>query len=69
VFLWLGVDAQMLKSAISADELTEWLRPIDAGQMIFILDSCEMGIYLTQVPTTSCGFQKGGIAEHFTKDL
>ena len=23
-----------------AEELTEWLRPIDAGQMTFILDSC-----------------------------
>jgi len=36
-----GVDDQMLQSAISADELTEWLRPIDAGQMTFILDSCD----------------------------
>jgi WD40 repeat protein len=36
-----GVDEQMLRSAISADELTEWLRPIDAGQMTFILDSCD----------------------------
>jgi WD40 repeat protein len=36
-----GVDGQMLKSAISADELTEWLRPIDAGEMTFILDSCD----------------------------
>jgi len=36
-----GVDEQMLQSAISADELTEWLRPIDAGQMTFILDSCD----------------------------
>jgi WD40 repeat protein len=36
-----GVDAEMLRSAISADELTEWLRPIDAGEMTFILDSCD----------------------------
>jgi hypothetical protein len=36
-----GVDEGMLKSAISAEELTEWLRPIDAGQMTFILDSCD----------------------------
>ena len=36
-----GVDDQMLNSAISADELTQWLRPIDAGQMTFILDSCD----------------------------
>jgi hypothetical protein len=31
----------MLQSAISAEELTEWLRPIDAGEMTFILDSCD----------------------------
>jgi WD40 repeat protein len=36
-----GVDDAMLKQAISADELTEWLRPIDAGEMTFILDSCQ----------------------------
>ncbi len=37
----LGVDDAMLKGAISADELAEWLRPIDAGEMTFILDSCQ----------------------------
>jgi WD40 repeat protein len=36
-----GVDEHMLQTAISADELTEWLRPIDAGEMTFILDSCD----------------------------
>ena len=36
-----GVDDAMLKQAISADELTAWLRPIDAGEMTFILDSCQ----------------------------
>ncbi len=36
-----GVDEKMLQSAISADELADWLRPIDAGQMTFILDSCD----------------------------
>lgn len=36
-----GVDDKLLKSAISADELTEWLRPIDAGEMTFVLDSCD----------------------------
>ncbi len=36
-----GVDQKMLQSAISADELAEWLRPIDAGQLTFILDSCD----------------------------
>jgi WD40 repeat protein len=33
-------DGTLLRNAISADELTEWLRPIDAGEMIFILDAC-----------------------------
>ncbi len=37
----MGVDDGILKSAISAEELTEWLRPIDAGEMTFILDSCD----------------------------
>jgi WD40 repeat protein len=36
-----GVNDAMLQQAISADELTEWLRPIDAGEMTFILDSCQ----------------------------
>ncbi|MGA2169838.1 MAG: caspase family protein, partial [Terracidiphilus sp.] len=36
-----GVDDAMLKLAISADELAEWLRPIDAGEMTFVLDSCQ----------------------------
>jgi WD40 repeat protein len=36
-----GVDDAMLKQAISAEELTEWLRPIDAGEMTFVLDSCQ----------------------------
>jgi len=27
-------------SAISADELAEWLRPVDAGEMAFVLDAC-----------------------------
>jgi len=36
-----GVDEHMLQFAISADELAEWLRPIDAGEMTFILDSCD----------------------------
>ena len=36
-----GVTAGMLQSAVSATELTEWLRPIDAGEMTLILDSCD----------------------------
>jgi len=34
------VDDALLKSAISADELADWLRPIDAGEMTLILDAC-----------------------------
>ena len=34
------VNKGLLKSAISADELAAWLRPIDAGQMTLILDAC-----------------------------
>ena len=33
-------DDRLLGNAISADELTAWLRPVDAGEMVFILDSC-----------------------------
>jgi WD40 repeat protein len=36
-----GVNKTLLKQAISADELAEWLRPIDAGEMTFVLDSCQ----------------------------
>ncbi len=36
-----AVDQALLKNAISADELAEWLRPIDAGEMTFVLDSCQ----------------------------
>ena len=35
------VNASLLKNAISADDLAEWLRPIDAGEMTFVLDSCQ----------------------------
>lgn len=35
-----AVDDALLKTAISADELANWLRPIDAGQMTLILDAC-----------------------------
>jgi hypothetical protein len=35
-----GVTEALLRSAISADELAEWLRPIDAGEMTFVLDAC-----------------------------
>jgi len=34
------VDKKLLASAISADELSDWLRPIDAGEMTLILDAC-----------------------------
>jgi WD40 repeat protein/uncharacterized caspase-like protein len=37
------VDQRLLASAISTDDLTEWLRPIDAGEMVMILDACYSG--------------------------
>jgi hypothetical protein len=36
----LHVEKTLLASAISADELAEWLRPVDAGEMAFVLDAC-----------------------------
>ena len=33
-------DSSLVRNAISAEELAAWLRPIDAGEMIFVLDSC-----------------------------
>jgi uncharacterized caspase-like protein len=33
-------DSRITARAISADELAEWLRPVDAGEITFILDSC-----------------------------
>jgi WD40 repeat protein len=36
-----GADGRPLKNAISTDELAERLRPIDAGEMTFVLDSCD----------------------------
>jgi WD40 repeat protein/uncharacterized caspase-like protein len=35
------VNSALLLNAISADDLAEWLRPIDAGEMMFVLDSCQ----------------------------
>jgi len=33
-------NAALLRNAISSDQLADWLRPIDAGEMTFVLDSC-----------------------------
>jgi len=33
-------DDHLLSSAISTSELMEWLRPLDAGEMVMILDTC-----------------------------
>lgn len=35
-----AVDQRLTESAISSDELTNWIRPIDAGEMVMILDAC-----------------------------
>ena len=34
------VDNKLKQSAISSDDLTNWIRPIDAGEMVIILDAC-----------------------------
>jgi uncharacterized caspase-like protein len=34
------VDDALKQSAISDDHLTNWIRPIDAGEMVMILDAC-----------------------------
>jgi hypothetical protein len=36
-----SVNDELLRRAISADELAQWLRPIDVGEMVFVLDSCQ----------------------------
>src|SRR5262249_47994384 len=36
-------DDRSLASSISSDELTEWARPIDAGEIVIILDACYSG--------------------------
>lgn len=33
-------DEKMLTGAISADQLTDWLRPLDAGEIVLIIDAC-----------------------------
>jgi hypothetical protein len=33
-------DKVLWGSAISSDDLTQWIRPIDAGEMVMILDAC-----------------------------
>jgi len=35
-----AIDRDFLNHAISSDELTRWLRAVDAGQMVLVLDSC-----------------------------
>jgi hypothetical protein len=34
------VDFALLRSAVSSGDLTNWIRPIDAGEMVMILDAC-----------------------------
>ena len=33
-------DQTLQDSAISSEDLTQWIRPIDAGEMVMILDAC-----------------------------
>jgi WD40 repeat protein len=34
------IDKRLIESAISSDELTNWIRPIDAGELVIVLDAC-----------------------------
>lgn len=45
---------QMLHSAIATSELTEWLRPLDAGEMVMILDACH-----SAASVEAAGFRPG----------
>lgn len=36
-----GLSKAALRSAISSTELASWLHPIDAGQMVLVLDACQ----------------------------
>ncbi|MYM97584.1 caspase family protein [Duganella vulcania] len=36
----LPIDAQALSRFISSDDLSDWLRPVDAGQIAMIIDAC-----------------------------
>jgi len=35
-----GVTDALLRQAISSDELSEWLRPVDAGEIAMVIDAC-----------------------------
>jgi uncharacterized caspase-like protein len=54
-----NVDAELKTSAISSDELTEWVRPIDAGEMVMILDAC-----YSAASVESGNFKPGPMGSH-----
>jgi hypothetical protein len=37
------LEQTFLQHSISSDELSQWLEPIDSGQMVLVLDSCHSG--------------------------
>jgi len=52
------IDAQALGLFISSEELSEWMRPIDAGQIAMILDACHAGASVDQP-----GFKPGPMGD------
>lgn len=50
--------AKALTQFISSDELSEWLRPIDAGQMALIIDACHSAALVEQP-----GFKPGPMGD------
>jgi len=53
-----AVDARALARFISSEELAEWLRPIDAGQIAMIIDACHAGASVDQP-----GFKPGPMGD------
>lgn len=50
--------AEALGRFISSDELSDWIRPIDAGQMAMIIDACHSGAVVEQA-----GFKPGPMGD------
>jgi hypothetical protein len=43
-----GVDRSLLDRAVSMDELSYWLRDVDAGEMVMIVDACQSAATVEQ---------------------
>jgi hypothetical protein len=46
--------SELLKASVSSDELSEWLRPVDAKQIVLIIDACQSAAGIQ-----SAGFKPG----------